>query len=55
MNLKLQMIRFFCLCLASGTIPNPVLGQLLANSKNDCPAVGHAPAVEGAGGYAVDT
>lgn len=33
MNLKLQLIRFFCLCLASGAIPNPVQSQLLADSK----------------------
>jgi TonB-linked SusC/RagA family outer membrane protein len=33
MNLKLPLIRFLCCCVAIGASPDPVLGQLLANTK----------------------
>ncbi|MDQ6480706.1 TonB-dependent receptor [Dyadobacter sp. LHD-138] len=33
MNLKLQLIRAFCLCIAIGAFPNLALAQLFANSK----------------------
>src|SRR4051794_10948611 len=33
MNLRLQLIRCFCLCIAIGALPNLVFGQLFANSK----------------------
>jgi TonB-linked SusC/RagA family outer membrane protein len=32
MNLKLQLVRRLCLCIAIGTAPNLVVGQLFANS-----------------------